>query len=287
EHTDYVIQLKAITDVKTGPVPTVSAGQALAMIENKKQVVQTFFKLVNYSPSQMGQVVQPLIGEHGYVSADETTGQLLVIDTVENLMRIERIIAVFDVSDAGKTIQKVFPIRYGDPAEIVQLLRILLGGEAGSGSRSIRAPSRGGMRPSSSSRSSSSSSSRSGTSGTATSVVIGPSQMPVILIPEQNRRWIIARASPEDMKLIEEWITRLDREEPIKKDYETIPITYADVSEVASRLNEALQNMPGQELKASVLVQPLVKARQIMVFGREDRREMVKKLIQEIDIPPG
>ncbi len=283
EYTDNVIELKPIKDVKTGPVPTVAAGQALAMIENKKQVVQTFFKLVNYSPSQMGQVVQPLIGEHGYVSADETTGQLLVIDTVENLMRIERIIAVFDVPEAGgQTIQKVFEIRYGDPAEIVQLLRILLSGEAGSGSRSIRAPSRGG-RPSSRPGSSGSS----GTSGSATSVVIGPSQMPVILIPEQNRRWIIARASPEDMKLIDEWITRLDREEPIEKDYDTIPITYADVSEVASRLNEVLQDFPGQELKASVLVQPLVQARQIMVFGRADRREMVKKLIEEIDIPPG
>ena len=89
------------------------------------------------------------------------------------------------------------------------------------------------------------------------------------------------------MKLIEEWITKLDREEPIKKDYETIPITYADVSEVATRLNEALQQFPGAELKTSVLVTPLVAARQIMVFGRKDRREMVRKLIEEIDIPPG
>jgi len=287
EYTDNVIELKPIKDIKLGPVPTVPADQALAMIENKKQVVQKFFKLVNYNPSQMGQVVQPLIGEHGYVSADETTGQLLVIDTVENLMRIERIITVFDVPEAGQTIQKVFEIQYGDPAEIVQLLRILLGGEAGS-SRSSRDFGRGGFRPSSSGPGPpGSSSSRSGTSGSATSVVIGPSQMPVILIPEQNRRWIIARASPEDMKLIEEWITKLDRSDPIEKEYDTIPITYADVSEVATRLNEALQQFPGAELKTSVLVTPLTQARQIMVFGRKDRREMVRKLIEEIDIEPG
>jgi type II secretion system protein D len=53
------------------------------------------------------------------------------------------------------------------------------------------------------------------------------------------------------------------------------------------RLNEALQQLPGTELRASVLIQPLVQARQIMVFGKADKREMVRKLIKEIDIEPG
>lgn len=45
--------------------------------------------------------------------------------------------------------------------------------------------------------------------------------------------------------------------------------------------------MPGTELETSVLVQALDQARQIVIFGRKDLREMVKKLIQEIDVPPG
>ena len=45
--------------------------------------------------------------------------------------------------------------------------------------------------------------------------------------------------------------------------------------------------MPGTELQASVLVQALEQARQVMIFGRQDLREMVKKLIVEIDVPPG
>ncbi|MEE8575860.1 MAG: secretin N-terminal domain-containing protein, partial [candidate division Zixibacteria bacterium] len=126
-------------------------------------------------------------------------------------------------------------------------------------------------------------SSRSGLS----SVMIGPSQQPVVLIPEPNRRWIIARASAEDMKQISEWIEKLDHEEPVKAEYETISIMYADVEEVADRLNEAMQQMPGSELQASVLIQPLEQAKQIVIFGRTDMREMVKKLIMEVDVPPG
>ena len=89
------------------------------------------------------------------------------------------------------------------------------------------------------------------------------------------------------MKRIGEWIEKLDKKEPVEQEYETISIGYADVSEVADRLNEALQQMPGSELQASVLVQPLVQARQIVIFGRADMREMVKKLIAEVDVPAG
>jgi len=277
-------------------VPTLFVDQPLARIENKNQIVQKFFKLENYSPSQMSQIVGPLLSETGYISADETTGNLVVIDTVETLMRIDTIIAQFDVPEAEQTVTEIFEIHNGDPSEIVQLLRMLISGEAGTSTRSLgRSSGYGSSGRSSSGRSSYSSSrgyastsSRGGSrSGSSTSVLIGPSQEPIVLIPEPKRKWIIARASAEDMKQIGEWIDKLDKEEPVKSEYERISITYADVSEVAERLNEALQQMPGSELQTSVLIQPLAQARQIVIFGRADMREMVKKLIAEIDIPSG
>ena len=271
-------------------VPTLYIDQPLDKIENKNQIVQKFFKLKNYSPSQMSQVVGPLLSETGYVSADESTGNLVVRDTVEKLMQIEMIIREFDVPEAEQTVTDIFEIRNGDPAEIVQLLRMLISGDASTSSRSLgRSGSYGrSSRTSYSSRSYSSgyrgSSSRYGSSQ---SVLIGPSEQPIVLIPEPQRNWIIARASAEDMKLISDWIVRLDKEEPVKAEHETVSITYADVSEVADRLNEAMQQMPGSELQASVLIQPLEQARQIVIFGRADMRLMVKKLIAEIDIPTG
>ncbi len=276
-------------------VPTLFVDQPLETIENKNQRVQKFFKLENYSPSQMSQIVEPLISETGYVSADETTGNLVVIDTVENLMRIEMIISQFDVPEAEQTVTEIFEVHYSDPAEIVQLLRMLISGETGASTRSLGRSSYGSSSygRSSYSRTSYSSnrgytSSRGGSrSGSSSSVLIGPSEEPIVLIPEPTRKWIIARASAEDMKLIGEWIEKLDKEEPVKSEHERISITYADVSEVAERLNEALQQMPGSELQASVLIQPLAQARQIVIFGRADMRQMVKNLIAEIDIPAG
>ena len=273
-------------------VPTVLSDQPLASMENKNQVIQRFYRLQNYSSSQMAQVVGALLTEDGHLSADESTRTLMVMDTVKNLMRIEGIIDEFDVPEAEQALTETFQIYYGDPGEIVQLLRTLLsfdgsGGRSSSGRSSSSSSygrsnyasyDRGGSssyRPSSSSRSSGS------------SAIIGTSQVPIVLVPEPTRKWIIARSSAEDMKKIAEWIEKLDKEEKIEREYETIQLGYADVSEVAMRLNEAIQDMPGSELMQSVLIQPLTQARQIMIFGRKDLRDMVKKLIAEIDIPSG
>ncbi len=279
EEVDDTIFLKPLSEAKLGVHPIVPPGQPLAAFENPDQVVQKLFKLANYPPAQMGEVVRPLVSEYGHVSADETTGTLLVIDTVGNLMRIENIIAQFDIPDAGnKMITEIFEIRSGDPTEMVQLLRLLLGGSA---------DGRRGQPLRSSGTSSRPASQSSGGGKSATSVVIAAGDTPIILIPEPKRKWIIARGSSESIKQIGEWIEKMDREQTIAPEYETVSIVYADADEVARRIQQSLQEMPGTELRPNVLVQALSQTRQIMIFGRADLREMVKKLIAEVDVIPG
>ena len=275
------------------PLRTVLVSDApLESFENKNQTVQKFFHLENYSPSMMAQVIEPLLGESGYLSAEESTRTLLVIDTVENLIRIRGIIDAFDVPEAEQTVPQIFEIRYGDPSEIVQLIRILLSEESSATSNSSRNISRNINTSRTSSRNTGSSRTSTVPYGgsfraTTPSSMVGASEMPVVLIPLPQRKWIIARAPAEAMKQIDEWITKLDQKEAVGKEYEAITVKYVDVSEVANRINDMLTQMPGQEITKSVLVQPLTQARQIMVFGREDLREMVKKLILEVDIPTG
>jgi len=272
-------------------VPTILVDYPLSTIENKNQVVQKFFRLKNYGSTEMAQIVDPLLTDDGHVTADQNTRTLFVVDTVQNLMRLEGIIKQFDVPEAEQAQQDIFEVYNGDPAEIVQVLRMLLSFDGTGGSSGRSSYDRGRYSSSYYGRSSSyygrSSRSSYGRSSGSSSPVIGTGQIPIVLIPEPTRKWIIARASAEDMKKIAEWIEKLDKEQAISKEYETITLGYADVSEVAQRLNEVIQQMPGSELQQSVLVQPLTQARQIMIFGRQEMRVMVKKLIAEIDIPTG
>lgn len=131
EFTDDAIYLKPIKEAKLGAVPTISDEQPLEAIENKNQIVQKFFKLKNYSPTQMSQILLPLVGEYGYLSADENAKTLLVIDSIENLIRFKRVISQFDVPEAEQTVTEFFRIRDGDPGEIVEVLKMLLGQKGG------------------------------------------------------------------------------------------------------------------------------------------------------------
>jgi general secretion pathway protein D len=292
EETEDTIFIKPIADAKLGVVPTVQADQPLAAFENKDQVVQKFFRLANFSPTYMAGLVQPLVGEYGFVSADESTRSLLVIDTVSNLMRIEQIIREFDVPEAEQTKATIFEVKHGDPAEIVQLLRILLGvtdlrtsptrprdrgersGPGGQGGP-VRPPEGGqGGPPRPDAKAT-----------TAASYVIGRAQGPIILIPDTRRKWIIARAAPGDIKQIEEWIKKLDVSEPLESEYEVIPLTYANADEVERSVEQSLRDMPGMELMPSVIIQAA--QGQVLVFGRKDLRDMVKRIVAEMDMPVG
>lgn len=282
EEVDRMLFLKPIADAKLGVVPTIGADEPLAMVENRDQIVRKFFRLQNYPPGQMGQIIQPLVGEYGHVSIDEGTGMLFVIDTVGNLMSIQRIIDQFDVPESGRAVEQFFEIEHADPAEIVQLLRMLLG-EAPMPTGRGRAPSSIGrsVRPSPAGRGGAAQ------SGAASSVIISAGDIPLVLIPVPKARWVIARGSADDVKQVGEWIAKLDREEPVASESETIAITYADPQEVASRIEQALRDMPGAQLTPSILVRPLQTSRQIMIFGRPELRDMVKGLIADIDIPTG
>jgi general secretion pathway protein D len=60
---------------------------------------------------------------------------------------------------------------------------------------------------------------------------------------------------------------------------------YADPADVQRGIEQAMKDMPGAGLTPSVVVQSL--ERQVLVAGRKDLRDLVKKLIEEIDVPPG
>ncbi len=292
EETEDTIFLKSSEDSLLGRVPVVAAEEELASILNKEQIVQKIFQLDNYSAQQMSSVIQPMIGEHGSITADENAGSLLVTDTVSNLMRLERIISQFDVPSAEQTVTKVFDIKYGDPSEIVQMLNILLA-EGGSGGRSSRGssydrgrdPRYGGGRyyP----RPNPQPVPNKGSSGGAPSIVVGTTRGPIILIAEPRRKWVIARASADDMIRIGEWIEKLDKEEPVASEYEIVNLRYADPGEVEDSVGDGFRDLPGTEFLPSILIQPLRQTKQVIVFGRKDLREIVKKMILEIDVPPG
>lgn len=268
--------LRPLATVRLGSVPTLGPDDPLARIEEKTNIVEKWFQLQSYSPSQLVQIINPLIADYGYAVADEATKRLAVIDTVENLMRIERLIQQVDIPESALEIERFFELEHGDPVEIVQVLQNILNvsNTSTAGRTATRNQGRGG---------------RGGqpqqTSQTAVSVAIGSGSSEIRLIPMVKQRWILARASREDMKLIETWIQKLDIPQTGELKQAVVQVRYANVDEVVRMVQNTLKEMPGTNVESNIVVEPLQQSSQIVIYGSEANRKMVERLIAEIDMP--
>jgi general secretion pathway protein D len=285
------IVLRPLATAKLGAIPTLGTDEPLAKYQDKTAIVEKWFQLQYYNPTNLVNMIKPLVGEHGYVMADEKTGRLAVIDTVDNLMRVEKIVQELDIPESEQSVEQVFEIQYGDPTEIVNVLQLILGGTADasaqsssqgmSGARGRFGDSRQGAQQGRSGQSSTAD------SKTATSVSISATTTPIRMIPVPKQKWIIVRAGREDMQTISQWIQKLDMAGMTKPQQSVIPLVYADVTEVVNIIRNTLKEIPSAEMKANVVVEGLAASRQIVVFGNEESRTMVEKMIAKLDMPAG
>lgn len=270
EISENKMYLKPIAQAKLGYIPVLSADEPLARVKDKSQMVEKYFRLKNSSPSKLVGVITPLTASYGHVTAYESARSIAVIDTVENLFRIEKTIALFDVPESDQIVEKVFEIKNGDASEIVQVFELIYQKTKGS-SKSRPTP-----KPPTPAK---------GTSTPATSVIIEAGEIPIVLLPIPKHNWIIARASAEDMENITIWVKKLDIAESVPQEQTVIGVVYVDPMEVVRLVKNTIQNMPGSELRTSVVVEAMRNSKQIVVFGSEENRKLVERLIAEIDLP--
>ena len=127
------IYIKPISDItKIDSAPIIDVDTPLATIQDREKIVQKFFRLKNTNPTQIAQILYQLLGDSCFISSDDSTGTLLVIDTVRTLMRAELLINMYDI-DLADTFTEIFEIRHRDPEEMVEMLETIIsyGGASG------------------------------------------------------------------------------------------------------------------------------------------------------------
>jgi type II secretory pathway component GspD/PulD (secretin) len=228
---------------QTQPIDTQNSIGA-AHIENNRDpneeiVAQKVFHLKNTKPSELGQILEPLLSKQGCINPDDETKTLLVADKAETLTRIEKIIEKFDVYQVSP-IGGGFEALDGDPNEIVKLINLTLKQKSDfkSGSRL----------PSKSSE--------------------GITKKKLILPLAQN---------------IVERVKKFFKRKKVP-DYETISVKHVHVDELAANIG-IIMNDSGVDFRRNISIQPLVRSKLLLVFGKKKYRDMVRKLVSEIDVP--
>ncbi|NQU74806.1 MAG: hypothetical protein HQ546_00660, partial [Planctomycetes bacterium] len=289
EISPKVICIRPVGDVMQTHLRRVGYAQSVDTIDDKLEIVAKEFIVLHYDVQKMVTVIKPMLSDFAHVMADPDSAKLVVTDTVSNLLRIEQVVASMDVALAEGTVTEIIELSNGgDAAEIVAIVRWLIAGKMGINVKDITTggggaadgktppqpqpgPGRPQPRPG-----------RPGGDGGVTQ--IEPSKTPVTLVPHVSRNWIIAVAPAEMMGQIKVWVAELDKPRQVEKDYELFDVKDADADDIARQIGLVIRSLPNVELRYTTHVVPFGKSKKVIVFGSKTGREMVKGLIEKLDI---
>ena len=263
----------------------VAPGQSVASVENQSEFVDKAFELKHYDVNQLRDVLTPLLPDYALVLADPNTRRITVTAAAADLGRIERLVERLDVPSADGVIERIFKIEEGDASAIVSTVQLIISGSLGveatgllDGGGNDRDRNRGNDRNRGGNRDE---------DAGPNVVSIERGESPILLRADVGRNWVIAVASPRVMQQIERWVEELDQppaDEGQDRPYVLIDVEHADITEVASQVQEAVAAIPDDNLAQSVRVIPFPKSRQLLVYGGQRGRNLVQSLLAELDV---
>ncbi len=267
------IELLPIEEARRVSRRVVAADETVADIEDQSQVVDKVFELKHYDVIKLKDVILPMLPDYAFVLADPNINRLIVTDAAANLVRIEQLVDRLDVPSSGKTIERIFQIEDGDASEIVSMVRTIIAGQLGDRAKEVFSAGAGKQSGPDKQK-----------DAAERVVFVERSNTPIVLQADISRNWIMAVASPAVMEQIERWIKELDKPKTREEPFELMSITHADIGEMAGQISETLKSLPDQEVRNSVRVIPFIKSRQLLVYGSQNGRDLVRSLIEQLDV---
>lgn len=216
-------------DIKITSIPT-EVGSELG--ESSDSFITRLVQLKNVQASEVANILKPLISREGDIVVYPATNTLIIIETVDNLNRILKIIENLDVETGIEFIK----IHNADAAEVAAKLVEIFGGTASTTANPPVQQSQS-QRQTARTRSLPGSQSRSETPAITAQSTIETSAVGFKVITDERTNSLIIIAYPDDMKKIKAVIEILDVEtsEPEEGIY-VIRVLNADAEQLVSVL---------------------------------------------------
>lgn len=279
------LELLPIDQVRRVNRPLVDDDESVADLPDQSTIIDKVFVVEHYDVNRLKDLVVPMLPDYAFLVSDPNLDRLVVTAAAADLVHVERMIARLDVPRANDTVERIFTIENGDASEIATMVRTILAGTLGNeGLEVFTTPGAQGNQNNRNNRGRGGGGGNTRNSDESNTLFIERSEAPIMLQADLSRNWIIAAAPPTVMDEIEKWITELDKPKERNEPYELFDITHADVEELAGQINEAITAMPDADIRASVRVIPFVKSRQILVYGSQRGRSLVRSLLDQLDI---
>lgn len=276
EERERTVHLIPIAEVAKAQLKTLGPEVDLDEIRPRNQIVRKIFDVRHYDAEKLIEILKPLLPSFGHITAEPTTGKLIVVATVGQLSIMSGIIGELDQPDVSGRELKVFPVHNVDVSELVPVLEKLIAGYLGVEVRSVLSvggPSgqpQPGPRP--------------GEGQSPGAITVKGEKAPVLLIPDSRRSVIVVAAPSAVLSRVQQWLVDLDQPKPQINLSEIVEVKYSDVEDLVRQLNIMLASHPDEGLRTSVKIFPFVTSRRIMIVGSDQNRQVIKDWLEQIDV---
>ena len=299
---ERVTQLLPVSAVRQMRRDLVGPDKSVRDLPDSSVIVDKVFKLKYASVDGLRNAVLPALPDYAFLTSDPNLNVLTVTAAGADLVQIERLVERLDVPGAGATVERIFNIKHGDPAEVANLVRAVLAGSLGIASGDIYVSPLGGEQGQSGNngrggrgdndRRRGGNRGGGGEAAGPGTLLVEKSEAPIMLTPNITRRWIIASAPPSVMERIERWVKEFDvptvdeggQSVAPALPYELVTVRFADVDDLSEQLSEAIRSMPDASLRDGVKVVPFANSGRLLVYGSAAGRGLVETLLKELDV---
>ena len=295
--SDRVTQLLPIAAVRQMPRALVGPKESVADLPDSSAIVDKVFQMQHAEVGLIAEAVRFALSDYAFLTSDPNRDVLTVTAAAADLVQVERLVARMDVPGSSATVEHIFRLEHGDPAEVANLVRAVLAGALGISPEEIYVSPLGGAEDRGNDRRGGRNRRGKDDQGPGT-LLIDYSEAPILLTPDVARRSIIASAPPREMAQIETWVAEFDRPGVADPDagidgtpaaaapapYELVQVHYTDVEELSDQLTQAIASMPDPAVRDGVRVVPFAKSGRLLIYGSTRGRELVGTLLAELDV---
>jgi len=291
EERSKTVHLIPISKVSQARIKTIPTDASLTGLK-PNEIVRKFFLVRHYDAAKLVDVLKPLMPTWGHITADPTTGRLIIVATVEHLALLSQIITELDKPDVSGGELGVFHINHVDVYEIIPILQKLIAGYLGAEATAISAVGGAPGKERSSARPSRRGPPRpggppgkgKGKPAAAGAITIEAEKKAVLLIPDARRSVLVVAAPSNVLEQIKVWLVTLDQAKPPSTQYEIVEVQFGDAEDFASQLTDLLNKIPDEGLRTALRIFPFASSRRLIIVGSEQNRKMIKDWLKEIDI---
>ena len=258
-------------------------GAAAGGTSTQSQVRSAMVKFFSFD-AQGRQMTSSGILSDVRITSDPRANALLVSAPPQSMELIAAIIKELDQIQAAKSVIKVFEVKNGDAASMVDMLENLFGqSQTGGGGAGARA---GGGRAGAQG------------AGTATNVQGENPLVTMRFSVDQRTNAIIASGGADDLLIVEAILLRLDASDVRQRKNAVYRLKNSPAATVATAINQFLTNQrtvqqanpgvvtPFQQIEQEVVVVPEPVTNSLIISATPRYFEEVKKLVEDLDARP-